>query len=270
MGLLSPQENSELGLIRALLNLGFCATVYFEGILHHYASSFALSLMNTALLFHHRNKIIQMITRSSVMFIAALHSQCWCCRCCRCCRLAQDPLWRHVLCFAASFSKTEYDSYGFCTPSYMDEFSLLQISDTDDLVRMSSSVLASLGVGPEKENLYPNLLAAVKENNLGRDVVTCQFISEISDMMGAQGPGVSAKNPGLMTRRQACHVLAFIVDQVKFPSEDFISEKIKTKLWHKKDIDKLKVMMKEGSLRPSDPWPVLGKVFSTSKEGWRG
>ena len=137
MGLLSPQENSELGLIRALLNLGFCATVYFEGILHHYASSFALSLMNTALLFHHRNKIIQMITRLSVMFIAALHSQCWCCRCCR---LAQDPLWRHVLCFAASFSKTEYDSYGFCTPSYMDEFSLLQISDTDDLVESIFSV----------------------------------------------------------------------------------------------------------------------------------
>ena len=66
-------------------------------------------------------------------------------------------------------------------------------------------MLASLGVSLDKENLYPNLLAAVKEKNLGRDVVTCKFVSEISDMMDAQGPGLSAKNPGLITRRQACH-----------------------------------------------------------------
>ena len=53
--------------------------------------------------------------------------------------------------------------------------------NTDDLVRMSFPLLASLGVRLDKENLYTNLLAAVKEKNLGRDVITNQFVSEISD-----------------------------------------------------------------------------------------
>ena len=46
----------------------------------------------------------------------------------------------------------------------------MQILNTDDLVRMSFPLLASLGVRLDKENLYTNLLAAVKEKKLGRDV----------------------------------------------------------------------------------------------------
>ena len=40
---------------------------------------------------------------------------------------------------------------------------------------MSFPLLASLGVRLEKENLYNNLLSAVKEKNLGWDVITNQF-----------------------------------------------------------------------------------------------
>ena len=131
---------------------------------------------------------------------------------------------------------------------------------------MSSSLLASLGVGLDEENLYSQLLVAVKEKKLRRDVVTNQFVSEISERMGEQRPGLLANNPGQMTVRQACHILAFLVDQVKFPSEDCINKQMKSQLWHKRDLDKLKVMMKEGSVRPGDPWPVLEKVFPFARK----
>ena len=65
-------------------------------------------------------------------------------------------------------------------------------------VRMSSSVLVSLGVrldNLDKEGFYSELLAAVKERKVGRDVVTNQFISEISDRMGDLRPGVATKDP---------------------------------------------------------------------------
>ena len=91
-------------------------------------------------------------------------------------------------------------------------------------MRMSFPLLASLGVRLEKENLYNNLLAAVKEKNLGRDVITNQFVSEISDAMGKRAQGHSVQSSGLMTAKQACHILALIVDQVKFPTEDSITK----------------------------------------------
>ena len=111
---------------------------------------------------------------------------------------------------------------------------------------MSFPLLASLGVRLDKENLYTNLLAAVKEKNLGRDVITNQFVSEISDAMGKRAQGHSVQSSGLMTAKQACHILALMVDQVKFPSEDSITKQIRTQLWHKRDLDKLKGMLKEG------------------------
>lgn len=52
---------------------------------------------------------------------------------------------------------------------------------TDEIVRMSSSLLASLGVRLGEEDLYSQLLAAVKDKRLGRDVVTNQFVSDLSD-----------------------------------------------------------------------------------------
>ena len=131
---------------------------------------------------------------------------------------------------------------------------------------MSSSLLDSLGVGLEEENLYPKLLVAVKEKRLRRDVVTNQFVSEISDMMGVLRPVHTTKNPGQITRRQACHILAFVVDPAKFPSEDVISRQMISQLWHKRDLDKLKVMMKEGAVRPDDPWPIFEKVFPSARK----
>ena len=95
-------------------------------------------------------------------------------------------------------------------------------------MRMSFPLLVSLGVRLEKENLYNNLLAAVKEKNLGRDVITNQFVSEISDVMGKRAQGHSVQSSGLMTAKQACHILALIVDQVKFPTEDSITKQIIT------------------------------------------
>ena len=128
-------------------------------------------------------------------------------------------------------------------------------------MRMSFPLLASLGVRLEKENLYNNLLAAVKEKNLGRDVITNQFVSEISDAMGKRAQGHSVQTSGLMTAKQACHILALMVDQVKFPSEDSITKQIRTQLWHKRDLDKLKGMLKEGLVQPGNPWPILEKVL---------
>ena len=49
---------------------------------------------------------------------------------------------------------------------------MLQILYTDELVRMSSSLLAGLGVTLDEGNLYSQLLTAVKDKQLGRDVVT--------------------------------------------------------------------------------------------------
>ena len=129
---------------------------------------------------------------------------------------------------------------------------------------MSFPLLASLGVRLDKENLYTNLLAAVKEKNLGRDVITNQFVSEISDAMGKRAQGHSVQSSGLMTAKQACHILALIVDQVKFPSEDSITKQIRTQLWHKRDLDKLKGMLKEGLVQPGNPWPILEKVFPSA------
>ena len=76
---------------------------------------------------------------------------------------------------------------------------------------MSFPLLASLGVRLDKENLYTNLLAAVKEKNLGRDVITNQFVSEINDAMGKRAQGHSVQTSGLMTAKQACHILALMV-----------------------------------------------------------
>ena len=129
---------------------------------------------------------------------------------------------------------------------------------------MSFPLLASLGVRLDKENLYTNLLAAVKEKNLGRDVITNQFVSEISDAMGKRAQGHSVQTSGLMTAKQACHILALMVDQVKFPSEDSITKQIRTQLWHKRDLDKLKGMLKEGLVQPGNPWPILEKVFPSA------
>ena len=129
---------------------------------------------------------------------------------------------------------------------------------------MSFPLLASLGVRLDKENLYTNLLAAVKEKNLGRDVITNQFVSEISDAMGKRAQGHSVQSSGLMTAKQACHILALIVDQVKFPTEDSITKQIRTQLWHKRDLDKLKGMLKEGLVQPGNPWPILEKVFPSA------
>ena len=71
---------------------------------------------------------------------------------------------------------------------------LIVADDTDDPVRMSSSVLASLGVRLDK-NLYPNLLAAVKEKRLGRDAVTYQLVSEISNVPSSTDAFTSSSKP---------------------------------------------------------------------------
>jgi len=60
---------------------------------------------------------------------------------------------------------------------YWTQIKSNQIYCSDDLVRMSFPLLASLGVRLEKENLYNNLLAAVKEKNLGRVYLCiCVFV----------------------------------------------------------------------------------------------
>ena len=94
---------------------------------------------------------------------------------------------------------------------------------------MSSSLLASLGVRLGEEDLYSQLLAAVKDKRLGRDVVTNQFVSDLSDRTdGKRTFGLPGNTPPQMTARQASHILAFLVDQVKFPSEDFITKQLAT------------------------------------------
>ena len=67
---------------------------------------------------------------------------------------------------------------------------------TDEIVRMSSSLLASLGVRLGEEDLYSQLLAVVKDKRLGRDVVTNQFVSDLSDRTdGKRTFGLSGHTP---------------------------------------------------------------------------
>ena len=54
---------------------------------------------------------------------------------------------------------------------------------------MNSTVLASLGVRLDQEDLHSELLALVKERKLGREVVTNQFILEIRDHLEVRGRG---------------------------------------------------------------------------------
>ena len=70
---------------------------------------------------------------------------------------------------------------------------------------MNSTVLASLGVRLDQEDLHSELLAVVKERKLGREVVTNQFILEIRDEREVRGPGPGGiiRKAGQITRRQA-------------------------------------------------------------------
>ena len=89
---------------------------------------------------------------------------------------------------------------------------------------MSTPLLASLGLRLEAEDLYSELLAIMKEKPIGRDVVTNQFVLEIREKVGLQGPGGSNKSSGKITVKQACHILAFLADRVRFPIDDIGSE----------------------------------------------
>ena len=126
---------------------------------------------------------------------------------------------------------------------------------------MNSTVLASLGVRLDQEDLHSELLAVVKERKLGREVVTNQFILEIRDQLEVRGPGGIIRKAGRITRRQACHILAFSADQTRFPNEDLINPKVMLQLWRPRDLDKLQTMVEAGGVSQNDHWPILEKVF---------
>ena len=170
MGILSPLKKLQVRASARSLKLHFCATVHFRTYSPS-SSLFALSPKNKTLLFYHRNKRIKMSKRSSAVFIDALHSQC---SCVRHRWLAPDPgidcyFTRTChMCFVASctfqaFSTSKKKLLWQCCR---------YILYTDELVRMSSSLLAGLGVTLDEGNLYSQLLTAVKDKQLGRDVVT--------------------------------------------------------------------------------------------------
>ena len=117
---------------------------------------------------------------------------------------------------------------------------------------MNSTVLASLGVRLDQEDLHSELLAVVKERKLGREVVTNQFILEIRDQLEVRGPGGIIRKAGRITRRQACHILAFSADQTRFPNEDLINPKVMLQLWRPRDLDKLQTMVEAGGVSQND------------------
>ena len=127
---------------------------------------------------------------------------------------------------------------------------------------MNSTVLASLGVRLDQEDLHSELLAVVKERKLGREVVTNQFILEIRDQLEVRGPGGIIRKAGRITRRQACHILAFLADQTRFPNEDLINPKVMLQLWRPRDLDKLQTMHYGAAVKWSQKCPTLTNYFS--------
>ena len=119
-------------------------------------------------------------------------------------------------------------------------------------LQMNPTLLASLGVRLDQEDLHSELLAVVKERKLGREVVTNQFILEIRDQLEVRGPGGIIRKAGRIPRRQACHILAFLADQTRFPNEDLINPKVMLQLWRPRDLDKLQTMVEAGGVSQND------------------
>ena len=123
---------------------------------------------------------------------------------------------------------------------------------------MNSPELAALGVRPEADDLYVELLRVIKENDLGREVVTNGFVLEIKGRLRV-GRGRNA--PGQMSSKQACHILAFLADPGNFPSEDSVNEIMRLQLLRKKDLDSLKVMLDSGEVLRSDSGKLWRRFF---------
>ena len=102
----------------------------------------------------------------------------------------------------------------------------------DKIPDMSSSALASLGLGVLTGDVYKKVLAVVIERDLGPDSVTNQFVLELKSYVAEQsrgGKGAANLPPDKMTIRQACHLLAMLADKAKFPNEECIDINLRLK-----------------------------------------
>ena len=109
----------------------------------------------------------------------------------------------------------------------------------DKIPDMSSSALASLGLGVLTGDVYKKVLAVVIERDLGPDSVTNQFVLELKSYVAEQsrgGKGAANLPPDKMTIRQACHLLAMLADKAKFPNEECIDINLRLKLWKVRDM----------------------------------
>ena len=116
---------------------------------------------------------------------------------------------------------------------------------------MDEQVLSCLWVPPGQADTHAAILSAIKEQNIGLDIVTNDMVLELRVLV----------IDGRITIRQYSHILAFLADKVKYEEEEALTKYLKRLLYNSRDLDRLAARLERGEVEGSAAWHQLARVF---------